>query len=132
MKKISYIIILIPCLLFALASFEIDNYEGPNASFFGAIKDAATGELVGTELRSGSIIRAFEQGFETPAARTWLIMNTGEFRNNMVFAARYDFEFSSCNLFPFTVEDFEIKPGDNEHDFMVTPYIRIKNANITH
>lgn len=115
-----------------LGSCEIDNYEGPNASIYGRIIDAQTKDLVGTELENGSSIRVFEHGFATPTAQTWYIMNSGEYRNNMVFAATYDVEFTNGNFYPFKVPDFVVKPGDNNHDFEVTPYLRVKNTKIVY
>jgi hypothetical protein len=129
MKRIAHILLLMP---FIWASCEIDNYEGPNASFSGTIKDVETGEWVGTDILNGSTIRAYELGWETLTAQTWLIKNTGEFQNDMVFAARYDLEFINGNFYPFTINDFEIKKGKNQYDFEVTPYIRIKDAVISH
>lgn len=125
-----YKIILMPCFLFVSISCEIDNYAGPDAVFYGEIIDEQTGELVGTDLLNGSTIRAFEQGFENPAAQTWVIKNTGEFRNDMVFSGTYNFELINGNFYPFTVEDFEIRQGENEHNFTVIPYIRVQNADI--
>ncbi len=133
MKRIINICRLIPCLLIlALVSCEIDNYDGPNASFSGSIKDAVTGELVGTDIQNGSAIRAIELGWETPTAQTWVIKQNGEFRNDMVFAARYNFEFINGNFYPFKIENHEIRKGGNTHDFEVTPYLRVKNPSITH
>ena len=132
MKKVINICWLISCLLITLVSCEIDNYDVPNASFSGCIKDAVTGELVGTDLQNGSTIRAYELGWETPTAQTWVIKQNGEFQNDMVFASRYNLEFINGNFYPFTVENFEIKKGNNTHDFAVTPYIRIKNTSIIH
>lgn len=120
------------CFAFLMTACEIDNYDGPNASFSGVIRDAQTGEPVGTDIQNGAEIRAFELGFASPTAQVWPIKNTGEFMNSMVFAAHYDFDFSNANFFPFQVKDMEIKPGDNVHDFQVTPYIRIKDAEIKH
>jgi hypothetical protein len=124
-------LVLIPFLL-VLVSCEIDNYEGPNASFYGVIKDIETGEKVGTDLLNGSTIRAYELGWETLTAQTWVIKNTGEFRNDMVFAAHYNLEFINGNFYPFTIENFEIKKGENQYDFEVTPYIRIKDSDISY
>ncbi|MDH6356214.1 DUF3823 domain-containing protein [Parabacteroides sp. PF5-9] len=132
MKRVIHICWLIPCLLLAFVSCEIDNYDGPNASFSGQIKDAATGEPVGTDIQNGSVMQVYELGWETPTAQTWVIKQTGEFQNDMVFAARYDLVFENCNFYPFKMENFEIKKGKNTHDFEVTPYIRIKNPNIIH
>jgi hypothetical protein len=132
MKRIANILLLIPYFLVVLLSCEIDNYEGPNASFSGIIRDIETGEGVGTDILNGSTIRAYELGWETLTAQTWVIKNTGEYQNDMVFAAHYNLEFINGNFFPFTIENFEIKKGKNQHDFEVTPYIRIKDSDISY
>ena len=127
MKKI---LLLISCCFFALVSCEIDNYDGPDASIHGSIIDEVTGELVGTDIENGSSIIVREHGFTNPAEQYWSIMNTGEYRNNMVFAATYDVRFENCNFYPFEIKDFVINDGDNFYDFKVTPYLRIKNPDI--
>jgi len=136
MKKIVNLL-LATAILFPLGAcdmFKIDNYDAPNASFHGGIKDASTGELVETDIQNGSTIRAYEyynSDQPSTSALTWVIKQNGEFRNDMVFAANYKIEFINGNFFPFNVDKLEIKKGDNQHDFEVTPYIRVKNANIT-
>lgn len=102
MKKI---LLLISCCFFALVSCEIDNYDGPDASIHGSIIDEVTGELVGTDIENGSSIIVREHGFTNPADQYWSIMNTGEYRNNMVFAATYDVRFENCNFYPFEIKD---------------------------
>lgn len=116
--------------IFALSSCEIDNYDGPNAVFYGSIIDSKTGELVGTDIENGSAFKVYEHGFTTPTAQTWYVKNTGEFRNNMVFAATYDMVFENGNFYPMTIPDFKINKGENTYNFLVTPYIRIKNPKI--
>lgn len=116
--------------LFAI-SCEIDNYDGPDASISGKFIDNVTGELVGTDITNGNTIGAFELGWSSEARQSWAIKNTGEYANNLVFASTYRLEFSDCNFYPFKVNDFVIKKGSNTYDFKVTPYIRIKNPNIT-
>lgn len=128
MKKI---FLLVSCCLLALTSCEIDNYDGPNASIHGSIIDEETGELVGTDIENGSSIKVYEHGFTNPAAQWWSIMNTGEYRNDMVFAATYDVFFENGNFYPFENKDFVVKKGDNSHNFKVTPYIRMKSPSIT-
>ncbi len=132
MKTLINKLILVSFFGFVMSSCVIDNYDGPDASFHGAIIDDVTGELVGTDIINGSAIRAIEHGFDNPQTQTWNIQNTGEFRNDMVFSATYDLEFINGNFYPFTVENFEISSGDNQHNFEVTPYIRVQNANINH
>jgi len=63
--------------------------------------------------------------------KTWYIKQNGEYRNNLVYSNVYRFDFSSCNFFPFDTT-YTIKPGENKIDFIVTPYIRIKDLSITH
>lgn len=118
------------CLIL-LASCEKDNFEGPNAQLFGSIKDAKTGELVETELQNGSVIEVFELGYENPVSQKWLIKNNGEFRNDLVFANKYDIYLRNCNFYQQEFKAFEIRSGANEYHFEVVPYIRVRNANIT-
>ena len=131
MKNIIYVILSVVILTIFFPSCKIDNFEGPNATFYGAIKDSLGGGLVETELINGSAIEAYELGFTTQVSQKWLIKNTGEFRNNLVFANKYDIYLRNCNFFPYTVSGITINAGDNEYDFKVVPYIRIKNCAIT-
>jgi len=132
MKKV---IINIICFSFALLYFTAckkDNMEGPNAKFFGGIKDSINGTLVETELINGSVLEAYEQGYASPVVQTWVVKNTGEFRNNLVFANTYNFKLRNGNFFAYDVNGVNIKPGDNLYDFYVVPYIRISNSKITY
>ncbi|NLZ19120.1 MAG: DUF3823 domain-containing protein [Bacteroidales bacterium] len=126
-------LLLAASVLFLLTSCKLDNYEGPNARVFGRILDAKTGELVGTDIQQGSQLMVYEQGYaaaETHSnGQTWVIQNTGEYRNNLVFAARYEVIFQNGNFYGFT--DFmDVKTGDNEIDWKVTPYLRVKDCTI--
>jgi hypothetical protein len=112
-------------------SCEIDNYDGPDASITGSFLDSATGELVGTDITNGNSIGVYELGWPTEAKQTWNIDNSGVYTNNTVFAANYRIEFTSCNFYPFIVNDFVVKKGANTYDFNVTPYLRIVNPVIT-
>lgn len=131
MKKTLYALITVTCLVIFLSSCEIDNFEAPDARFFGAIRDSVGNGLVETELINGSVIQAYELGYPTQVVQNWVIKNSGEFRNDLVFAGKYDLYLRNGNFFPYTVKEFEIKSGDNQKDFQVVPYIRIKNVNIT-
>jgi hypothetical protein len=131
MKKIFYIIFSVVCMMIVVVSCKKDDMAGPNATFYGAIRDSIGNGLVEQDLQSGSTIEVWEQGFATPVAQYWLIKNNGEFRNNLVFANTYNIFLRNENFFPYALTDFVIKSGDNQHDFMVVPYIRIKNCVIT-
>ena len=132
MKKTTRYILLTFLLGVLFASCEKDNLPGPDARVYGSITDKATGQLVETELVNGSSIEAYELGFATQQLRRWLIKNNGEYRNNLVFSGRYDFKLLNCNFYPVNLTNIEIRPGDNQLDFQVEPYLRIKNQSITY
>jgi len=117
--------------LTACDMFKLDNYKAPDAQFHGKILDEVTGELVETDIVDGSVFRWQELGDEwTTGWNTRVIKQNGEFRDNTMFSGRYKFEFLNSNFFPFTQEEITIRKGDNEMDFKVKPYIRVKNVNI--
>jgi hypothetical protein len=132
MKKTTFHIIVALVLGFALNSCEKDNMPGPDAKVFGTIKDKVTGQPVETELVNGSRIEAFELGYPTQVSQVWVIKNSGEYRNDLVFAANYDFQLRNSNFFPTSLMNYAIKKGDNQLDFSVDPYIRIKDCKITY
>jgi hypothetical protein len=132
MKKTLYILSLFTSLILFATSCEIDNYPPPDAQVFGAIRDSIGGALVETDLNSGSQIGAYEQGYATPVLRNWVVKQNGEYRNNLVYSGKYNYVFQSCNFFPYTVTEDVVKPGENQRDFLVVPYIRLKNVSITY
>lgn len=115
--------------LTACSMFEIDNYDGPNASFNGGIKDIKTGELVETDIQNGSRMQFQELGYPAGLLNR-VIKQNGEFRDDLFFAGRYSINFNGCNFYPFIVDEIEIKKGNNTKDFQVTPYIRVQNVKI--
>jgi len=132
MKKIPYLFLLACFVSLIMSSCEIDNYDGPNATITGKFLDKKTGELVGTDITNGNSIGVYELGWKTEAKQTWNIDNTGTYTNNLVFASNYRIEFTNTNFYPFVVNDFVIKEGDNTYDFTVTPYLRVVNPAITY
>ena len=135
MKKIYYLIFFIASLLFGATSCQIDNFPGPDAQVYGAVKDSLGGGLVETDINSttGSVIGVYELGqyAANPVRKVWLIKPNGEYRNNLVFSNDYKFDFTSCNFFPQS-QTQTVNPGENKIDFTVVPYIRIKNLTITY
>lgn len=125
-------IIIIFIVIFALSAcdmFKIDNYEAPNASFNGGIRDVKTGELVETDIQNGSRLQFQELGYPT-GLLTRVVKQNGEFRDDMFFAGSYSIDFNACNFYPFFVDKVDVKKGNNTVDFEVTPYIRVKNVHI--
>ena len=127
-KKL-YVIAFAALTLTACDLFKIDNYDGPNASFNGGIRDIDTGELVETDIQNGSRLQLQEIGYR-PGLLTRVVMQDGQFRDDMFFAGFYSIDFNACNFYPFKIEEIEVKKGNNTMDFEVTPYIRVQNVNI--
>ena len=123
---------LMPFIVCSLAScemFHLDNYDKPNASFSGGIRDIVTNELVETDVLNGSSLRLQEIGYPV-GLLTRIVKQNGEFCDSQFFAGKYSIDFYSCNFYPFFVDEVVIKKGDNTMDFKVTPYIRVRNVNI--
>jgi len=116
------------CFLIAFSSCEKDNIAGPDAAFFGAVKDSVGGALIEQDMVNGTSIEAYEHGYITPSAMYWDFKINGEFRNNMVFSNTYNLYLRNGNFFPIKKMNFVIKPGDNSYDFSVVPYLRVKDA----
>ncbi len=118
------------CLLLSATSCKIDNYDGPDAQIKGEILDEKTGELVGMDVQECSLT-VQEQGFENPEDQSWLIKNTGEYENKMIFSGTYDIRIENANCYPVEEKNVVLKKGKNEKNFKVTPFIRIVNPSIT-
>lgn len=128
------IILLLSIVFCFFTACEIDNYEEPNAEVHGYFYDAKDGQtLVGTDILDGNSIGVYEQGFSSESRQTWYIDNTGEYLNKRVFAATYRIEFLNTNFYPYEGEEmWTVRKGKNERDFLVTPFIRVKDATITY
>ena len=134
MQSMKKVLLAAAGMLFLLSSCKLDNYPGPNAQIHGKIVDAKTKELVGTDIQNGSQLKIYEQGYKAAEnhsnGQTLVIKNTGEYRNNLLLAAKYEVIFENGNFYGFT-DMIDLKPGDNEFNWEVTPYLRVKDCNIT-
>jgi len=150
MKKIFSIFSCALVLAFATSCdwFELDNQESYNASIHGAFLDVKTGEPVQSEhavsttvytwgsyswtvdIATGGIMSVTETGWDAESAQTWNVKNNGTYCNNLVFAGKYRFDGKETNFFD-TTQEFTINKGDNEVNFPVTPFARIKDLKIT-
>lgn len=126
MKKIPTIIF---ASLVALSSCKKDNYDAPNAGLSGRFIDEATNEQVQMDIIRGTRIEFIEHGYENPQSQYMVVKNDGSYANTLMFANTYTIKISEPNFIPVAPQDIEIK-GQTNLDFKVTPYIRIKEANI--
>lgn len=131
MKKISiYLFSLLGILLINGCELEkVDNYGGPNASIYGGIYDIETNELVQQDIIRGTQIEYVEDHYENPETQYLVVKNDGTFRNNMMFANSYTITPVRGNFVGVPKRGIQVK-GETKIDFMVQPYIRIKNAKI--
>jgi hypothetical protein len=138
MKKIHFLIAIIFGGL-CFHSCELDNYDAPSASLSGAFIDSETGELIESDLISGTQVELIEHGFENPSIQRIVVQVDGTYRDDMMFEGTYSIPpIMRGNFVPPIDGDsltndtliIEIK-GQTVHDFVVQPYIRIKDANIT-
>jgi hypothetical protein len=125
MKKI-----LITCLIswfcVSLNSCKKDNFDGPDATFFGELRDKKTGELIPQEISDGSRVYFIEMGWgENPPVQNMVIKKDGTFNNSMMFSGNYKIIMNRGNYTPLDTLDYIIKKGRNFHAFEVNPYLRI-------
>lgn len=117
--------------VFSFSSCELDNYDGPDASISGEVRDIETGELIQQDISNGSNIIYMEHGFENPEEQRMIFKVNGEYTNNLMFSGVYDFYFNESNFVkPEKLVDYRIKSGANKLDFEVLPYIRVTNVTI--
>lgn len=133
MKNLKYLFLTVAAA-FCMTScdwFALDNMEGYDAVIHGSFIDAETGELVLSEISSSTgNFKVIEQGWtEEGAQQTWYVKNNGTYRNNLVFSGDYLMRTSDANYYPVST-NFQLKKGDNEVDFYVTPYVRIVSHDI--
>lgn len=131
MKNIYVFLILLSGVL-VFNSCELDNYPAPSASLSGSLIDVETGELVESDIISGTRIELLEHGYENPASQYLVVKVDGTYRNDMLFEGTYSLPpIMNGNFVPQTdTLVLDIK-GQTIHDFVVQPYIRIKDASIT-
>lgn len=138
MKKIYFLIaIILGAIVFN--SCELDNYDAPTASLSGSFIDNETGELIEGDIISGTQVELIEHGFENPSIQRIVVQVNGTYRDDMMFEGTYSIPpIMRGNFVPPIDADsltndtliIEIK-GETIHNFVVQPYIRIKDASIT-
>ena len=110
--------------------FKLDNQEGWDAKVQGKILDVTTGQPVQSE--QGNYIIVVEKGWDAQANQGWRIKNDGTYRNDLVFAGEYTMNTVSGANFQADPQNFTLKKGENTVDFQVTPFVTIKDAQVTY
>lgn len=129
MKKLISIsrILMGVAILASSACTKIDNYDGPNASFQGNLVSSEGGNL----LTSGGStqIRLQQIGWTSP--QTIPSKFDGTFQDTKLFKGNYKIIPTNGAFWPiYDTVTVKIDNG-TKHDFMVTPYVVIKNFTAT-
>lgn len=119
MKKILLLLGLV-----ALVSCQKDNYKAPDAAIYGSFIDIDTGELVPQDIYNGTEIEYVEKGYST--IEKMIVKNDGTYRNALIFSGEYEIVPRRGNFEPVDPQTVRIE-GETRLDFMVKPYIRIKD-----
>ncbi|MDR0575593.1 MAG: DUF3823 domain-containing protein [Tannerella sp.] len=112
-----------------LGSCELDNYDSPDAQFFGSVIDDETDEPIRQDLIEGSRIDYVEMGFENPNIRQIRFHTDGTFRENNLFSGTYEVQALRGNFFSTEKTTIDIQ-GETEYHFRALPYIRIRNVDV--
>jgi hypothetical protein len=113
-----------------LGSCELDNYDAPDAQFFGSVTDDEANEPIQQDMIEGSRIDFVEMGFENPSTRQICFHTDGTFRENNLFSGAYEVQALRGNFFPTEKTTIDIQ-GKTEYHFRALPYIRIQNVDVT-
>ena len=105
--------------------FELDNYDAPNAGISGKLIDSETGEAMPTEQPDGCRIRLMDLSYENPTPLNFWVKADGSFRNVALFSGPYNVAPVEGPFFPVQEERVELK-GVTEHNFKVTPFLKVK------
>lgn len=130
MKNLKLTIILVG-FMGVLASCELnelDNYAAPTAGLYGEIIDDQTGERVQQDIIRGSVIEIVEKGYTVP--QYLIFKNDGTYANTRLFANTYTVRPVRGNFKVVEAQEVNIN-GQTRLDFRVTPYIRVKDAQVT-
>ncbi|MDR1557626.1 MAG: DUF3823 domain-containing protein [Tannerellaceae bacterium] len=131
MKKILYL--MIGTALMCLAScMEIDNWDAPDARFYGRVIDSYTGENLLSSQNDWSI-RIWERTWTEgePNYQSLSVKQDGSYNNTKLFAGTYDMLPYGGPFWPCDTAKNVVLKKSYEQDFTVTPYLQILDFNAT-
>jgi|SRR5690554_763880 len=112
-----------------LSSCELDNYDGPDATLQGSFIDGETQELVQQDIIRGTMVKIIEHGYDPVAPQYIRAQPEGTYVDKMLFPNTYTIQPERGNFVQVEPQEIVIK-GETTLDFVVTPYIRVKEASI--
>ncbi|MEX0988491.1 MAG: DUF3823 domain-containing protein [Bacteroidales bacterium] len=130
MKTINKLILILLGVVL-VTSCELDNYDFPESSIYGALIDQETGDTVQSDIYDGARIALIEihEDFENPQRQYLTIKTDGTFRNDLMFEGLYAVPaIEDGNFYPTDSTSVTIDGGESEFNLDVLPYIRIKDV----
>ncbi len=115
---------------FVFFSCEKDNYDGPTAGLSGTFIDALTNKPIEQDIINGTTIELLEKGYNPVTPQYLIVKNNGSYENSQLFANTYTVRPVRGNFIDIPAQEVVIK-GQTILDFVVTPYIRVKETNIS-
>ncbi len=131
MNKLKYIVFV--AVLALISSCEIDNFEGPTSELYGTFIDQQTNEPLAQDIVNGTVIEIIEHGWvvdQTNVTQTLVVKGDGTYRNSQIFAGKYLVRAVRGNFHNIPAIDTVNIVGSTKLDFLVTPYLRIKEPSI--
>lgn len=115
----------------ALATFAVsctlDNYDMPDSSLTGRFVDKVTRENIQCDIYNGTTIQYIEDGYTELQSN--VVKADGSYSIGQMFAGKYSVFPIYTNFEKIDTVRIDVK-GHTRYDFMVEPYIRIKNVSI--
>ncbi|SDM48931.1 Protein of unknown function [Catalinimonas alkaloidigena] len=131
MKIFSVLLLFAGLALFTSCELnQLDNYDPPTAGLYGRFIDEATGEPVEQDIIRGTVIELIEHGYDPVTPQYLIVKNDGSYANTRLFANTYTVQPVRGNFKVVEAQEVKIE-GQTELNFLVTPYIRVKEATIT-
>lgn len=111
----------------ALTSCAVDNYDGPDASLYGQVIDAETGEVILQDIgKEGSQIDIIEVSWSQDASVRKLNFKTdGTYCEKNIFKGTYRLSTARANFFPIDTTEVKVN-GPTKFNIKAIPYCRVE------
>ena len=128
-NMIAAMVLIVPAAA-SCSLFQLDTYQEPDATLYGTIIDASTGEALPGDIVNGTTLKLIEHGYTDPTPTYLVVKNDGSYRNTRLYEGTYTIQPDKRNFLPVDAQEIRIA-GQTRLDFYVTPYIRFRNVSIT-
>lgn len=129
MKKVIYSLLLGAVALSMHSCMEVDNFDGPEARFFGTIYDSTTGKPVLAD-QGECYLKLWEKSWSlTPSSQDIPLKQDGTFQDTKLFNGTYDV-VPEGSWWPADTVRVPIGRKTPGKDFTITPYLKIEDFSV--